>query len=214
MGVEEDPKSGVKMIIVLKRRIQNEFLTTYVPSILLTLITFATMHFKPFYFEAALTVNLTTMLVMTTIFISVMDRLPATAYIKHIDIWLLGCQLLPFFEVIILTLKEKLRKGNELSATENGMEQNDTRTINHHGHPWIVQVMPRTEEEGPAQTKDDKIAVISDEEIPVIKENIETENHNNTVTDEINPWILRLTLIGESLNKYSVFCIESNMKKT
>ena len=125
-SVEEDPKSGVKMMIVLKRRIQNEILTTYVPSILLTLITFATMHFKPFFFEAALTVNLTTMLVMTTIFISVMDRLPATAYIKHIDIWLLGCQLLPFFEVIILTIKEKLRKGFDLSYTEKEMKQKDT----------------------------------------------------------------------------------------
>merc|ERR1711895_168483 len=140
-NVQGDPEAGVKMMIVLKRRIQNEILTTYVPSILLTLITFATMHFKPFYFEAALTVNLTTMLVMTTIFISVMDRLPATAYIKHIDIWLLGCQLLPFFEVIILTIKEKLRKGNGLSSTENGTEQKDTRTINQHGHPRIVQVM-------------------------------------------------------------------------
>ena len=199
-NVEEDPKSGVKMMIVLKRRIQNEFLTTYVPSILLTLITFATMHFKPFYFEAALTVNLTTMLVMTTIFISVMDRLPATAYIKHIDIWLLGCQLLPFVEVIILTMKEKLRKGNELSSTEDEMEQKDTRTINNHGHPRIVQEMPRTAEEGPVPTEDDKIVVIGEEEISPVEEIKRTDNPINTVADESNPWIHRLTIIGEFLN--------------
>ena len=47
----------------------NEFLTTYLPTVLLILITYATTFFKPFYFEAALTVNLTVMLVMTTLFI-------------------------------------------------------------------------------------------------------------------------------------------------
>ena len=44
-------------------------LTTYLPSVLLLLITFATTHFKQFYFEAALTVNVTIMLVTTTLFI-------------------------------------------------------------------------------------------------------------------------------------------------
>ena len=43
-----------------------------------------------------MTVNLTTMLVMTTIFIAVMDKLPSTAYIKMIDIWLIFGQLIPF----------------------------------------------------------------------------------------------------------------------
>ena len=47
----------------------NEFLTTYLPTVLLILITYATTLFKQFYFEAALTVNLTVMLVMTTLFI-------------------------------------------------------------------------------------------------------------------------------------------------
>ena len=42
-------------------------MTTYFPSLLLIAITFATTFFKPFFFEAALSVNLTTMLVMTTI---------------------------------------------------------------------------------------------------------------------------------------------------
>ena len=40
-NIDGDKKSGVKMVIVLKRRIQNELLTTYLPSILLIGITFA-----------------------------------------------------------------------------------------------------------------------------------------------------------------------------
>ena len=57
------------MEVVFKRRVTNELLTTYLPSFLLLLITYATTFFKPFYFEAALTVNLTVMLVTTNLFI-------------------------------------------------------------------------------------------------------------------------------------------------
>ena len=96
---KEKPEDGIQMTIVLKRKIMSEMMTTYFPSILLMLIPFATTFFKPFFFEAALTVNLTNMLVMTTIFISVMEKLPTTSYSKMIDFWLIFCQLVPFTEV-------------------------------------------------------------------------------------------------------------------
>ena len=95
-----DHVKGIWMRITLKRKIMSEMMTTYLPSILLMMITFATTFFKPVYFEAALTVNLTNMLVMTTIFISVMERLPTTSYLKMVDYWLIFCQLVPFTEVI------------------------------------------------------------------------------------------------------------------
>merc|ERR1712214_217699 len=84
-------------------------MTTYFPTLLLTAITFATTFFKPFFFEAALSVNLTTMLVMTTIFISKMESLPPTSDIKMIDIWLILCQMVPFAEVVLLTAMEYYR---------------------------------------------------------------------------------------------------------
>ena len=90
----------------MKRKITSEMMTTYFPSLLLTAITF----FKPFFFEAALSVNLTTMLVMTTIFISKMEGLPPTSDIKMIDIWLVFCQMVPFAEVVLLTAMEYYRK--------------------------------------------------------------------------------------------------------
>ena len=65
----ENISQGLKMEIVFKRRLTNELLTTYLPSLLLLFITYATTYFKSFYFEAALTVNLTVMLVITTLFI-------------------------------------------------------------------------------------------------------------------------------------------------
>merc|ERR1719350_917297 len=101
---------GLRVLIVMKRKFVSEIMTTYFPSFLLMAITFATTFFKPFFFEAALSVNLTTMLVMTTIFISKMEGLPPTSDIKMIDIWLVLCQMVPFAEVILLTAMEYQRE--------------------------------------------------------------------------------------------------------
>ena len=114
------------MQLVFKRRLTNELLTTYLPTILLLGITYCTTFFKPFFFEAALTVNLAVMLVMTTLFISVMGKLPSTSYVRMVDIWLIYGQLVPFIEVIILTVKEKYR--------------DDVAIINHHG---MARQVPR-----------------------------------------------------------------------
>ena len=101
------------MVAKMKRKVTTEMMTTYFPTILLMAITYATTFFKPIFFEASLTVNLTTMLVMTTIFISKMESLPPTSDIKMIDIWLILCQLVPFVEVVILTAIEYHREAEE-----------------------------------------------------------------------------------------------------
>ena len=109
----KNPGKGIRMIVTLKRKIMSEMMTTYFPSLLLMMITYATTFFKPFFFEAALSVNLTTMLVMTTIFISKMESLPPTSDIKMIDIWLILCQLVPFAQVVLLTAIEYLREDEK-----------------------------------------------------------------------------------------------------
>ena len=104
------PKTGSRKKIKMKRKIMSEMMTTYFPSLLLMMITYATTFFKQFFFEAALSVNLTTMLVMTTIFMSKMESLPPTSDIKMIDIWLILCQIYPFVEVVLLTAMEYQRE--------------------------------------------------------------------------------------------------------
>lgn len=93
----------------LGRRILNEILTTYLPTILICLVSFSTNYFKAFFFEAIVTVNLTSLLVLTTLFISVSNSLPKTSYVKMIDIWLIFCLCVPFVEVIIHTVIDSLR---------------------------------------------------------------------------------------------------------
>ena len=104
----------------MQRRIINEILTTYLPSFFILAIVYATNFFKPFFFEAVVTVNLTSQLVLTTLFISVSKSLPPTAYVKMIDVWLIFSQLIPFVEVILHTYMDCLRN-------------NDERQVNHHG---------------------------------------------------------------------------------
>ena len=69
--VEEDENSGLKIEITLGRRLLTIILTTFVPTVLLNMISYSTNHFKAFFFEAIVTVNLTAMLVLTTLFINV-----------------------------------------------------------------------------------------------------------------------------------------------
>ena len=49
--------------------------------------------------QAVVTVNLTVMLVLATMFISVSQNLPKTSYIKMVDVWLIFNLMIPFFEV-------------------------------------------------------------------------------------------------------------------
>ena len=124
-------KNGLRLVIIMKRKIISEMMTTYLPSTLLVAITFATTFFKPFFFEAALSVNLTTMLVMTTIFISKMESLPTTSDIKMIDIWLILCQINPFVEVVLLTAMEYQRadKSEKRKKKKRGKRKSNVQIV-------------------------------------------------------------------------------------
>ena len=60
-------------------------------------------------FESVVTVNVTVLLVLTTLFISVSNSLPKTSYIKMIEIYLLFSLSMPFCEVLIITLLDLMR---------------------------------------------------------------------------------------------------------
>jgi len=76
------------------------------------------MFFQDFFFEAVVTVNFTTMLVLTTLFISMSSSLPTTSYINL---------LFPFILVLLHTFIDSLRTE---SSNDDGEE---ARMINHHG---------------------------------------------------------------------------------
>ena len=96
----------VFMAIKLNRKVVTELLTTFLPTILLLLIVYATNFFDDDLLGDIIAVNVTIMLVMTTIFTSKIEELPPTSDMKMIDIWLIFCLVVPFLEVILRTAKE------------------------------------------------------------------------------------------------------------
>ena len=83
--------------------------TVYIPSVLLNIIGHITNYFKPFYFESVIGVNLTVMLVLTSMYISVVAGLPVTSYIKMIEMWLLFNLTIPFIDVLLTCIIDNIR---------------------------------------------------------------------------------------------------------
>ena len=113
---------GVKVSISLGRLLLGSILTTYIPTIILIIISHNASYFKPFFFESAISVNVTTMLVLVTLFLSVSGSLPTTSYIKMVDVWFIFNLMIPFCEVILHTYIDNLR-----------LNKDEEREINHHG---------------------------------------------------------------------------------
>ena len=112
----------VHMVLKLKRKVVTELLTTYLPTILLLLITLVTIFFDKDLFGDVIAVNLTIMLVMTTIFTSKIEELPPTSDMKMIDIWLIFCLIVPFAEVILRTSIECTNCSCEICEPKDANE--------------------------------------------------------------------------------------------
>ena len=91
--------------------------------------------FQDTEFEAIVTVNVTTLLVLTTLFIGISNSLPKTAYIKVIDIWLITNLMIPFLEVLLHTIIDILR--NQVSEKNKEPEKLFIRSNN--GSPRIIE---------------------------------------------------------------------------
>ena len=122
--VLEKEDNMVYMGIKLKRKVVTELVTTYLPTILLLLITYTTIFFDKDLFGDAIAVNLTIMLVMTTIFTSKIEELPPTSDMKMIDIWLICCLVIPFLEVILRTTIECLDCSCDICQDKKSGEKN------------------------------------------------------------------------------------------
>ena len=148
--------------IVLGRRLLSTILTVYVPTFLLNVISYATNFFKDFFFEAVVTVNLTAMLVLTTMFISTSSSLPTTSYIKMVDIWLIFNLFLPFLVVLLHTYMDTLRDEED-------------REVNHHGQ--AVEVAPAKEkhdkQDGGKEVFTRKSDKLTKKELISVKENVQ-----------------------------------------
>ena len=106
---------GVKVEITLQRQILSVFMTTYLPTILINVINQATNYFDADeFFEAIVTVNLTSIMVLTSLYIAVSYSLPTTSYIKMVEIWLLFTLFYPFFIVLLHTFIQSTKRRRKM----------------------------------------------------------------------------------------------------
>ena len=131
--ITEKPKSPtltqanqdtVSLKIIFKRKLTNEAVMTFFPSLLLITISYTTSFFRlPNFFNTAITVNLTVMLTTTTLLISVVKKLAPTSYIKWIEAWLIFAQLIPFTQVILITCIERLKDAKSMTEVAKVAEE-------------------------------------------------------------------------------------------
>ena len=98
---ENDPDDSKNTFVVVEfvliRRLQNIMLTVFLPTLILVVISFVSTLFQTEYFDTIVGVNLTVMLVLVTMFISVSNNLPNTSCNnnKHILPHTKGLHLVP-----------------------------------------------------------------------------------------------------------------------
>ena len=105
--------------ITLGRRLLSVILTTMIPTIIIIIVALSTNYYNyEQHFKTIIPVNLTSLLLMVTMFIGVKAKLPQTSSLKFIDLWLVFTLIILFINVILhgyldyLRLKEKGKKKN------------------------------------------------------------------------------------------------------
>ena len=100
----------------------------------LLVIAEVTLYFDKSQVELAISLTLTIMLVMYTMYQSINESLVKTAYLKMIDFWLLFCLLVPFtifmIEIFWLLRRTEVNLKTENNWTEeNGKKWSSRRII-------------------------------------------------------------------------------------
>ena len=116
---ESKKKNEVKVNIILKRKISQHLLRIYIPSLFIMIIAQVTLFFNKEHFKTSIPVAITAMLVMYTLNHSIASKLPQTATIKFIDIWIIFGLFLHFLILILLVLIEHLPDHNNLVFIEH-----------------------------------------------------------------------------------------------
>ena len=86
-----------------------------------------TLFIDESHLELATGLSLTIMLVMYTLYQSISDSMPQTAYLKWIDVWLMFCLMLPFAIFLFQILSEVVRPKGRFRKKENRWVEEEPR---------------------------------------------------------------------------------------
>ena len=80
---------------------------TYLPAVLMNVINQATVYYSgDSKYDIIITVNITSMMVLASIYLSISNSLPSTPDIKPVEGWLLFNFMYPFFVIIGTILQQ------------------------------------------------------------------------------------------------------------
>ena len=100
-------KNKIKVTIILRRKTTSIFLVTYLPTILMNLINQATNYITgETRFDLVYTMNITCMMVLASVYLSVSASLPTTSDIKPVEVWLLFNLAYPFLVILVNVLMQ------------------------------------------------------------------------------------------------------------
>ena len=96
----------LSLTIFLKYRFFSIFMVTYLPTILINIINQATNYITgDSKYDLIVTVNMTSMMVLASIYLSVSTSLPNTQSIKPVEEWLLFNLAYPFLVIVSQTFR-------------------------------------------------------------------------------------------------------------
>ncbi|XP_066961634.1 uncharacterized protein [Macrobrachium rosenbergii] len=116
--IEKGTEEGYSLVavgITLSRRYGYYMTSVYVPTIMLMIISYASLFCKKENCDLRIMMALTTLLVLYGLYQQISDDLPRTAYTKAIDVWCFFCLTFIFSQVILhvfVNVKLKLPSVN------------------------------------------------------------------------------------------------------
>ena len=106
---------GLTVSVELGSNLMSVFLVTYLPTILINIINQATNYLETeSKCDLLITVNVTCMMVLASVYLSVSTSLPSTPAIKPVEVWLLFNLAYPFL-VIITNILLQVGGGGEVA---------------------------------------------------------------------------------------------------
>ena len=126
-----------------RRKIMYHMANTFLPTISLLVIVEFTLFFDHSNEGMAVTLSLTVMLVMYTLYQSISQTIPKTAYMKLVDYWLIFCLLVPFVIFIVESIwyLDQAKKKKRTGKHDHGWVQ---QKLSHNvcQQKWIQIILP------------------------------------------------------------------------
>ena len=126
-------KNMTKVTMELSRNLGSIFMVTYLPTILMNMINQATNYISgEDKYSMIYTINITCMMVLASIYLSVSASLPTTSDIKPVAVWLIFNLGYPFITILVNVILQVLEFSFDnlfIKFYAQGLERSNTKEV-------------------------------------------------------------------------------------